>query len=360
MEVVEANTGVLPVEDRINEIQTLASDHLIMQEAGFLEVYINNEAQTPVYYDNFAVAATMSNVVEVNAYYPYGMIIPGLSLMAPPGKWNGYKYSAKELQTELGLNWGDHGARMADYTVGRWWVPDPLAEKRPWESTYSFCGNNPVNRIDPDGRKWKTTLDKEIAKQLQQKIANRDKSLANQEAKINDKIAKIEGNDKLSAEKKPQQIEKQQGKLENVQTQRNLLSNLDKGITQLGDSKTSYTFNTVDAGTLATLSSTEDGTIVINNYGTIGNQAHETTHAIQYDNGKISFRPLGSNNALMQNPQGLEIQAYATEYSITNGVVPYSTAKHPRTVFGISTQWLYGLKDQRTGTYIYRPENYKR
>jgi hypothetical protein len=52
MEVVEANTGVLLVEDRFNEIQTLATDNLIMQEAGFLEVYINNEAQTPVYYDN--------------------------------------------------------------------------------------------------------------------------------------------------------------------------------------------------------------------------------------------------------------------------------------------------------------------
>jgi hypothetical protein len=72
MEVVEANTGVLLVEDKINEIQTLASDHLIMQEAGFLEVYINNEAQTPVYYDNFTVAATTSNVVEIT----YGMAKP--------------------------------------------------------------------------------------------------------------------------------------------------------------------------------------------------------------------------------------------------------------------------------------------
>ena len=32
---------------------------------------------------------------------------------------------------------------------------------------------------------------------------------------------------------------------------------------------------------------------------------------------------------------------------------------HPRTVFGINLQWLYGLKDRNTGIYIYRPENYK-
>jgi RHS repeat-associated protein len=80
------------------------------------------------------------------------MIIPGLSLMAPPGKWNGYKYSGKELQKEMGLNWGDHGARMADYTIGRWWVPDPLAEEYPWSSPYAYCSNNPMNRIDPYGR----------------------------------------------------------------------------------------------------------------------------------------------------------------------------------------------------------------
>ncbi len=144
-----------------------------------------------------------------------------------------------------------------------------------------------------------------------------------------------------------------------MQTQRTQLSNLDKGITRLGDSKTSYTFNTVEAGTTATLSSMSDGTVVINNYGTTGNRAHETTHAIQYDNGQIKFNPLGSNNTLMQNPMVLEIQAYATEYSITNGIVPSSDAKYPRTVFGITPQWLYGLKDPNTGIYIYRPENYK-
>jgi RHS repeat-associated protein len=72
--------------------------------------------------------------------------------MAPPGKWNGYKYSGKELQKEMGLNWGDHGVRMADYTVGRWWVPDPLAGEYYSFSPYVYCNNNPIKYIDPDGR----------------------------------------------------------------------------------------------------------------------------------------------------------------------------------------------------------------
>jgi phage-related minor tail protein len=125
--------------------------------------------------------------------------------------------------------------------------------------------------------------------------------LAKQEQKINAKIEQIGNNTKLTAEKRDQQIAKQQGKLDNVQAQRTILSNFSEGITQLGNSKTVYTFNTVEASpnSMATLSSMSDGTVVINNFGTTGNRVHETNHAIQYDNGKITFKPLGSNNAMM-------------------------------------------------------------
>ena len=38
--------------------------------------------------------------------------------------------------------------------MSRWTTPDPLAEKYYSFSPYAFVGNNPVNRIDPDGRDW--------------------------------------------------------------------------------------------------------------------------------------------------------------------------------------------------------------
>ena len=144
-EVVDENTGYLPVEDNINSIQILATDPIIMKEAGFIEIFANNNSNSSVYYDNMMVTHSSGtvDVLEVNAYYPFGMIMPGLSLLninAP----NYYKYSGKELQKELGLNWGDHGARMYDATVGRWWVQDPLAEKYYSHSSYHFAGNNPT------------------------------------------------------------------------------------------------------------------------------------------------------------------------------------------------------------------------
>ena len=72
-----------------------------MKEAGFMEIFVNNEAQTPVYYDNMMVTRSSGSVMEVNAYYPYGMMIPDLSVSATyPGEYNAYKYNAKELQKE--------------------------------------------------------------------------------------------------------------------------------------------------------------------------------------------------------------------------------------------------------------------
>jgi len=151
-EVVDENTGYLPVEDHINTIQILATDQMIMKEAGFIEIFVNNDANTPVYYDNLMVAHSGGavNVLEVNAYYHLGGIMPGLSLTNTTAP-NRYKFNGKEAQPELGLQWLDYGARMYEPYIGRFWTPDPLAEMRYNLTPYHFCSNNPINRIDPDG-----------------------------------------------------------------------------------------------------------------------------------------------------------------------------------------------------------------
>jgi len=165
--VIEENTGYLPVDDNINAIQNLATEKLVMKEAGFIEIFVNNDAQTPVYYDNMMVTMSTGYVMEINAYYPSGKILSNFStnnwLYAP--QYNHYKYTAKERQTELGLDWLDYGARMYDPVVGRWWVPDPLAERGYHLSPYSFSFNNPVNFIDPDGR-WASPYYDELGKFL--------------------------------------------------------------------------------------------------------------------------------------------------------------------------------------------------
>ena len=84
---------------------------------------------------------------ECNHYYPCGVLIAGTM---PPDNEQPYKYSAKELDRENGLDWYDFAARMYDPTLGRFTTMDPLCEKTPWLSPYLYCAANPVRVYRPD------------------------------------------------------------------------------------------------------------------------------------------------------------------------------------------------------------------
>jgi len=95
---------------------------------------------------------------QVNAYYPFGMNIRGLSSnkRSIVVQRNEYQYNGKMYQDEMGLNWYDYGARFYDAGVGRWWSVDPSADEEGQEvaSPYCYVENNPISRYDPDGKIW--------------------------------------------------------------------------------------------------------------------------------------------------------------------------------------------------------------
>ncbi len=61
-----------------------------------------------------------------------------------------YKFTGKEMDPETGLYY--FGARYYDPHISLWMSVDPLASKYPGYSPYSYCQNNPIIFIDPDGR----------------------------------------------------------------------------------------------------------------------------------------------------------------------------------------------------------------
>ena len=83
---------------------------------------------------------------EVNHYYAFGGLFGGSSVQP-------FKYNGKELDTKKGLNWYDYGARHYDAALGRFTTIDPKAEDLMKWSLYSYCYDNPINFIDPDGKR---------------------------------------------------------------------------------------------------------------------------------------------------------------------------------------------------------------
>lgn len=95
-----------------------------------------------------AVVKTNGEVLQRNAYYPFG----GLYQADATDDTYRYKYNGKELDRTFGHNMYDYGARWQDPYLGLFTTIDPLAEKYYHVSPYAYCANNPVNAVDPDGR----------------------------------------------------------------------------------------------------------------------------------------------------------------------------------------------------------------
>ena len=97
-------------------------------------------------------ANNLAEVVQERHYYPFGMEMSELSYNFGSSTPNKYLYNGKELENDYGIYLYDYGARFYDPQLGRWHSVDPLAHKYYSFSPYSYCANNPIIYIDPDGR----------------------------------------------------------------------------------------------------------------------------------------------------------------------------------------------------------------
>ena len=146
------------------ETTTTYCDNLVYENGVLKQIlvgggYVTLNGSTPVYHfyirdhlgNNRVVAKADGTVEQTNHYYPYGGLMADIctgSDLQP------YKYNGKELDRMHGLDTYDYGARQYAAAIGRWDRVDPLCEKYYDVSPYAYCGGNPINAIDPDGRSY--------------------------------------------------------------------------------------------------------------------------------------------------------------------------------------------------------------
>ncbi len=94
---------------------------------------------------------TTTEIIEESNYYPFGLKQKGANNVTTS---NGnslalnFKYQSQELNENSGYNSYEFILRHYNSDIGRWVTKDPVGQ---YESLYLAMGNNPINRVDPDG-----------------------------------------------------------------------------------------------------------------------------------------------------------------------------------------------------------------
>ena len=147
--------GAMPDDDdyTVTSVRRYVGPHIFtdgkLEYSGFENGYFD-PAQGVMYYaadwqgNNIGVYTAEGRRTRNIIYYPYGE-----PTIEPVGER--FLFGGKERERGGGRNSYDFGARIL--SSGAWTTPDPLAERFYPLSPYIYCSADPINHIDPDGRR---------------------------------------------------------------------------------------------------------------------------------------------------------------------------------------------------------------
>jgi RHS repeat-associated protein len=139
------------------ELKKHVLTNLPVTTSGYLYIYASNE--TPninVFFDNLQVTHTRGPLLEEEHYYPFGLTMAGISDKALKQDYseNKYKFVGQLYDDDLGWDTYQFKFRNHDPQIGRFLQIDPLASKYPYNTTFAYAENRPINGIDLEGKEW--------------------------------------------------------------------------------------------------------------------------------------------------------------------------------------------------------------
>ena len=153
---VSESSAALRVAQAGNGAPALILTNVRAPKNGYAYVYVSNESDEMVYFDNLEVSHVHGRIIEENHYYAYGLRIEGISSRKVTDPREGHAenfdlYNDKELFEEGDLDWYDYGFRYYDPQIGRFPQLDPLTHYFPYYTPYQYAGCEPIANVDLDG-----------------------------------------------------------------------------------------------------------------------------------------------------------------------------------------------------------------
>ena len=223
-----------------------------------------------------------------------------------------FTFSAKEKDSETGLSY--FGSRYYSSDLSIWLSVDPMGDKYASLSPYTYCANNPVKLVDPNGETWDTPEDEKKANEL---ISKAEEQILQYKEQIQRCYARY---DRF---KNPQ---KKNDELKKIDFLNVLIDEVQKGIDGLNQMcEDEYYYHFVEIGrgrncySKKEVRGPKDVHIIIYSDDLIETRWHECKHIQDWLN-KVFPREehdFGKDNTLGNSNEDVETSAYRSEFAFS-------------------------------------------